>query len=52
MMSFSLPDPPERCECGHDEFLRLGVETDGHMEWYFMCRECRALVLVSALLVR
>jgi len=50
MMTFMLPDPPERCGCGRVDFLRLGVERDGHVVWYFMCRECHALVPVSALL--
>lgn len=50
MMTYILPDPPSRCRCGHSEFLRLGIETDGHMAWYFMCRECMTLVPVSTLL--
>lgn len=50
MTSFTLPDPPERCGCGHADFLRLGIEAEGNVTWYFMCRECNALVPVSTLL--
>ena len=49
--SFTLPDPPVRCRCGHTKFFRLGTEADGHVTWYFVCRACGKQVRVSELLI-